>query len=116
MGYAHPMMSNRRAGRLLATSAALFFSTALLTAAQPSAQQAAQPAAQANPQQAIPAPVPSHAAGPAIPKVVAGITKTPQGALVFQATGEAPALEAYRPPIWTVAQVRGNPRGTVNGI
>ena len=110
------MMSNRRVGRLLATSTALFFTLALLTAARPSAQQAPQPAAQANPQQAIPAPVPSHAAGPAIPKVVAGITKTPQGGLVFEVPGQAPALEAYRPPTWTVAQVRGNPRGTENGI
>ena len=59
---------------------------------------------------------PSHGTAPAIPKVLGGIIRTPQGALVFQAPGQAPAMETYRPPVWTVAQVRGNPRGTENGI
>jgi hypothetical protein len=102
----------------------LLFVTVMLIAARPAAQQAAQPATPADPQQAsppptqqaIPAPVPSHATAPAIPKVVGGITRTPQSGLVFQALGQPPALEAYRPPVWTVAQVRGNPRGTENGI
>jgi hypothetical protein len=53
---------------------------------------------------------------PAIPKIVAGVAATPQGALVFQAPDEAPLQEVFRPPIWTVEQVRGNPRGTENGL
>ena len=57
-----------------------------------------------------------QAAPPAVPKVVAGVTATPQGALVFQAPDEAPLQEVFRPPVWTVAQARGNPRGTENGI
>jgi hypothetical protein len=110
-------MNNDRASRRLpAIGAALFFTLALLAAARPSAQQPAQSATQAAPPQAVPAPVPSHATGPAVPKDVAGISTTPQGGLVFQGTGQPPTLEAYRPPNWTLAQVRGNPRGTENGI
>ena len=60
--------------------------------------------------------VAQQAQPPAIPKVVAGVSATPQGGLVFQAPDEAPLQEVFRPPIWTVAQVRGNPRGTENGI
>jgi len=110
------MTTNRARQRLQGMGAALFFSATLLAPAQPSAGPPAQSASQAAPRQAAPAPVPSHPTAPAIPKVVAGISATPEGRLVFQGTGQPPALEAYRPPIWTVAQVRGNPRGTENGI
>jgi hypothetical protein len=92
--------------RLLGTGIAFSLAVALFTAAQLSARQAAQ----------APALVPSHVSPSAIPRVVAGITRTPEGTLVFQATGQPPAGETYRPPTWTVAQVRGNPRGTENGI
>lgn len=81
--------------RLLTTGVAIFLAAAFVTTAAVTARQSAPPA---------------------IPKVVAGITTTPQGGLVFQAPGEPPALETYRPPTWTVEQVRGNPRGTENGI
>ncbi|MFO7694749.1 MAG: hypothetical protein R6V57_16825, partial [Vicinamibacterales bacterium] len=105
-------MNNDRASRHVPTiGTALFFSAALLTAAHPSGQQTTHSATQA-----APAPAPSQATAPVIPKVVAGITKTPQGGLVFQAPDEAQLQEVYRQPIWTVAQVRGNPRGTENGI
>jgi hypothetical protein len=92
--------------RLLAAGPACSLAVALFAVAQLSARQAAQ----------APALVPSHGAVFTIPKVVGGITRTPQGGLVFQASDQAPAMEAFRPPVWTVAQVRGNPRGTANGI
>ena len=111
---------NYRASRRFPTiGTALLFTSRPAAVAHPSAQQPAQSATQPSAQQATqaaPAPVPSHATGPAIPKVVAGVTKTPQGGLMFQGTDQPPTLEAFRPPIWTVAQVRGNPRGTENGI
>jgi len=110
------MMTTRASRRLLATGPALFFTLALLAAARASAQQPAQSATQATPQQAVPAPVPSHATALAIPRVLAGITRTPEGRLLFQSAGQPPALEAVRPPAWTPAQVRGNPRGTAEGI
>jgi len=92
--------------RPMAAGTVLSLAVAFVTAVQLSAQQAAQ----------VPTLVPSHPAASAIPKVVAGVTKTPQGGLVFQAPGQSPVAEAYRPPAWTVEQVRGNPRGTENGI
>ena len=104
-------MNYRASRRFPTTGTGLLITLALLAAAHPSAQQPAQSATQA-----APAPVPSHTTGPVIPKVVAGVTKTPQGGLMFQGTDQPPTLEAFRPPIWTVAQVRGNPRGTENGI
>jgi len=99
-------MSTIASRRLLAIGTAFSLAVALFTAAQLFARQAAQ----------APALVPSHASPTSIPTVVAGVTRTPQGGLVFQATGQPPAAEVYRPPTWTVAQVRGNPRGTENGI
>jgi len=99
-------MSTIASRRLLAIGTAFSLAIALFTAAQLFARQAAQ----------APALVPSHASPTSIPTVVAGVTRTPQGGLVFQATGQPPAAEVYRPPTWTVAQVRGNPRGTENGI
>jgi hypothetical protein len=60
--------------------------------------------------------VAQQAQPPVIPKVVAGVAATPQGNLTFQAPDEAPLQEVFRPPVWTMAQVRGNPRGTENGI
>jgi hypothetical protein len=100
--------------RLLAAGTALFLAAVHSATSGLVAQQAAS----SDPQQAaqVPALVPSHATAAAIPAVVAGVTRTPQGGLVFQAPGRPPVLEAYRPPAWTVAQVRGNPRGTENGI
>jgi hypothetical protein len=92
--------------RLQAVGIASFSTAVLSTAAALMAQQAAQ----------VPAPVPSHATAAASPKVVAGVTRTPQGGLVFQAPGQPPVTESYRPPAWTVEQVRGNPRDTENGI
>ena len=74
------------------------------------------PAAAQSAIQQAPAPVPSHATAPVIPSVVAGVTKTPQGGLVFQGNDQPPTLEVFRPPIWTLAQVLGSPRGTENGI
>ena len=88
-------MNNDRASRRFPTIATAFlFAIALLAAAHPSAQQPT----------------------PAIPSVVAGVTKTPQGGLMFQGKEQPPTLEAFRPPIWTLAQVLGSPRGTENGI
>jgi hypothetical protein len=55
-------------------------------------------------------------APPAVPKVLAGISATARGQFMFDLPGQTPALEAYRPPTWTLAQVRGNPQGTANGI
>ena len=57
-----------------------------------------------------------QSAPPAIPKVLAGITATANGSLVFQAAGQPAAPEVYRAPPWTLEQARGNPRGTENGI
>ena len=89
-------MNNDRASRRFpAIGTAFLFTIALLAAAQPPGQEAA---------------------SPAIPKVVAGVTKTPQGGLMFQGKDQPPTLEAFRPPIWTLAQVLGSPRGTENGI
>jgi hypothetical protein len=99
-------MRSTASRRLPAVGIALSLAAALSTAALLAARQASQ----------SPALVPSHASSTAIPRVVAGVTRTPQDGLVFQATGQPPAAETYRPPMWTVAQVRGNPRGTENGI
>jgi len=100
--------------RLLSVGTAFLLIATLLTTAVLTAQQTA-PAEPKQPAQA-PALVPSHVSAAAIPRVVAGVTRTPQGGLVFQAPGQQPAAEAHRPPVWTMAQVRGNPRGTENGI
>ena len=105
-------MNDRASRRFPTIGTAFLFTIALLAAAHPSAQQAAQSSAP----QAAPPPVPGQATATAIPSVVAGVTKTPQGGLMFQGKDQPPTLEAFRPPIWTLAQVLGSPRGTENGI
>ncbi len=73
--------------------------------------------------QAVPQAAPQAAPAPqaqsrpdAIPRVLAGITASSQGRLVFGADTPTPGLEAVRPASWTLDQVRGNPRGTDEGI
>ena len=39
-----------------------------------------------------------------------------EGSLVFQAPGGVPFVERSRPPAWTLAQLRGSPRGTATGL
>ena len=104
-------MNDRASRRFPTIGTTLLFALALLAVAHPSAQQAVQPAIQQ-----APAPVPSHTTAPVIPSVVAGVTKTPQGGLMFQGKDQPPTPEVFRPPIWTLAQVLGSPRGTENGI
>jgi 3',5'-cyclic AMP phosphodiesterase CpdA len=90
-------------------SAAALGAASVFVAAFGSYRAFAAPQAQA----AIQAPA---ASAPAIPRVYANITATPQGTLVFQPEGRPPLREAVRPPVWTLAQVRGTPSGTANGI
>jgi len=69
----------------------------------------------AAPQSQIGAQAPT-AASTSIPRVYSNITATAEGALVFQAEGQPALKQAERPQAWTLAQVRGNPRGTAKGI
>jgi hypothetical protein len=55
-------------------------------------------------------------ASPSIPRVYSNIVATPEGALVFQAGGQPALKQTGRSPAWTLAQVRGNPRGTDKGV
>ena len=55
-------------------------------------------------------------AAPSIPLVYSNIRTTPEGILVFQTDGQPGLQQTVRLPAWTLAQVRGNPRGTANGI
>ncbi len=96
---------------------------AVLTAFNPTGNSAllqAAPQAAAAPlaaPQAAPAPQAQSQLRPdAIPRVLAGITASAQGRLVFGADTPTPGLEFVRPASWTLDQVRGNPRGTDEGI
>lgn len=55
-------------------------------------------------------------AAPAIPRVYANITATPDGDLVFQTEGQPALKQVVRPPAWTLAQAQGRPHGTATGI
>lgn len=61
-------------------------------------------------------PDPRAVATPAIPRVYANITATPDGGLVFQAEGQPALKQVVRPPAWTLEQVQGKPRGTARGM
>ena len=59
---------------------------------------------------------PPTATASAIPRVYSNIRATPDGGLVFQADGQPALNQVVRSAAWTLAQVRGNPRGTAKGI
>ena len=103
------MMTTRASRRVLVSAAVALGAVALFMTAFNSYRAFAAPQAQAAVQ-------PPATAAPAIPRVYANITATPQGTLIFQPEGRPVLTEAVRPPVWTLAQVRGNPRGTADGI
>jgi hypothetical protein len=103
------MVTTRASRRALVSAAVLLGVVALFVTAFGSYRAFAAPQAQA----AVRSPAP---ATPVIPRVYANITATPQGRLIFQPAGRPVLTEAVRPPVWTLAQVRGNPGGTANGI
>jgi len=103
------MMTTRSSRRVLVSAAVPLGVVALFVTAFGSYRAFAATQAQA----AVQSPAP---AAPAIPRVYANITATPQGQLIFQPEGRPVLIEAVRPPVWTLAQVRGNPRGTADGI
>jgi hypothetical protein len=93
----------------LCMSAAAIGIAAAIVLAPASDRPLALPQAQA----AVPsAPV----AAPAVPRVYANITATPEGDLVFQIEGQPALKQVVRPPEWTLAQVQGRPTGTAKGI
>lgn len=103
------MMTTRSSRRVLVSAAVALGAVALFMTAFNSYRAFAAPQARA----AVQSPA---TAAPAIPRVYANITATPQGKLIFQPEGRPVLTEAVRPPVWTLAQVRGNPSGTANGI
>jgi len=103
------MMTTRSSRRVLVSAAVALGVVAVCVTAFGSYRAFAAPQARA----VVQSPAP---AVPAIPRVYANITATPQGRLIYQPEGRPVLTEAVRPPVWTLAQVRGNPRGTADGI
>ncbi len=103
------MTTTRSSRRVLVSAAVLLGAVVLFVTVSGSYRAFAAPQAQA----AVQSPAP---AAPAIPRVYDSITATPQGILVFQPEGRPALVEVVRPPVWTLAQVRGNPSGTANGV
>ncbi len=58
----------------------------------------------------------AQATPPPVPAVYANISANAEGQLVYQPEGAAPLVARDRPPVWTLGQLRGSPRGTDNGI
>jgi len=102
-------MTTRAFRRILVSAALPLVVAAMCVIAFDAYRVFAAPQAQA----AVQSPAP---AVPVIPRVYANITATPQGRLIFQPEGRPVLTEVVRPPAWTLAQVRGNPRGTADGI
>lgn len=104
------MISNRASRRVFLAGVMPLCMAALVVAGsaidRPSAAPQAPPATQ---------PAPPVAAS-VIPRVHAGFATTAEGRLFFQLEGQPASLEVFRPPAWTLAEVRGNPRGTPDGI
>lgn len=104
------MISNRASRRVFLAGITPLCAAALVVAVsavdRPSAAPQAPPGTQ---------PAPPVAAS-VIPRVHAGLATTAEGRLFFQIEGQPASLEVHRPPAWTLAQVRGNPRGTPDGI
>jgi hypothetical protein len=103
------MAMTRTSRRILVTTAAPIGIAAAIVTALGTHRTLAAPRSQIGAQ-------PPTVGSPSIPRVYSNVMATPEGALVFQAQGQPALNQAVRPPAWTLAQVRGNPRGTAKGI
>jgi hypothetical protein len=59
---------------------------------------------------------PPREAPPSVPATYSNIAIAADGRLTFQFEGGAPLPLRERPPVWTLTQLRGSPRGTDTGI